>query len=67
MDINGCIKKNLLNCVKVNKAMGEQKMRLFQAENLRQLIAFANENSLSKADCFQIIKEQQGYVLIYFR
>ena len=44
----------------------EKKLKTFQASNINQLIAGANELELTKEDIVDIITIPNGYILIYF-
>ena len=44
----------------------EKKLKIIQASNITQLIAGANELSLTKEDIVDIITIPNGYILIYF-
>jgi len=45
----------------------EKKMNTFSANNIRSIVEFVNNNQIKKEDCFTIVKDAIGQlVLIYF-
>ena len=48
----------------------EEKDKIIHAvvgNNLRDIVTFINEQKLKKEDLFNLIKDKEGYTLLYFK
>lgn len=46
--------------------MGDRKMRAITAENINQLVRFANDQCIRKEDIVELLPVTNGYTLVYY-